>query len=29
VVQTDLADEQGRPVGQTTQTQVIIAPKAA
>ena len=27
VVQTDLADDQGRPVGQTTQTQVIIAPK--
>jgi 1,4-dihydroxy-2-naphthoyl-CoA hydrolase len=27
VVQTDLADDHGRPVGQTTQTQVIIAPK--
>jgi uncharacterized protein (TIGR00369 family) len=29
VVQTDLADDAGRPVGQTTQTQVIIAPKPA
>jgi 1,4-dihydroxy-2-naphthoyl-CoA hydrolase len=27
VVQTDLADDHGRPVGQTTQTQVIIPPK--
>jgi uncharacterized protein (TIGR00369 family) len=27
VVQTDLADDQGRPVGQTTQTQVVIAAK--
>lgn len=29
VVQTDLADDQGRPVGQTTQTQVIIPAKPA
>ena len=29
VVQTDLADDQGRAVGQTTQTQVIIAAKPA
>ena len=27
VVQTELADDQGRPVGQTTQTQVVIAAK--
>ncbi len=27
VIQTDLADDQGRPVGQTTQTQSVIAPK--
>jgi 1,4-dihydroxy-2-naphthoyl-CoA hydrolase len=27
VVQTDLSDDQGRPVGQTTQTQVVIAAK--
>ncbi len=29
VVQTDLTDDQGRAVGQTTQTQVIIAAKPA
>jgi uncharacterized protein (TIGR00369 family) len=29
VVQTDLADDQGRPVGQTTQTQVVIPAKLA
>jgi uncharacterized protein (TIGR00369 family) len=29
VVQTDLTDDQGRPVGQTTQTQVVIAAKPA
>ncbi|GAA5182693.1 PaaI family thioesterase [Rugosimonospora acidiphila] len=28
VIQTDLADDHGRPVGQTTQTQAVIAPKA-
>jgi uncharacterized protein (TIGR00369 family) len=27
VVQTDLTDDQGRPVAQTTQTQVVIAAK--
>jgi 1,4-dihydroxy-2-naphthoyl-CoA hydrolase len=27
VVQTELTDEQGRPVGQTTQTQAVLAPK--
>jgi 1,4-dihydroxy-2-naphthoyl-CoA hydrolase len=27
VVQTDLTDDAGRPVGQTTQTQVVIAAK--
>jgi 1,4-dihydroxy-2-naphthoyl-CoA hydrolase len=29
VVQTELTDDQGRPVGQTTQTQVVIAAKSA
>ncbi len=28
VVQTDLRDAEGRPVGQTTQTQAVIAPPA-
>jgi uncharacterized protein (TIGR00369 family) len=27
VIQTDLSDDHGRPVGQTTQTQAVIAPK--
>ncbi len=27
VVQTDLTDDAGRPVGQTTQTQAVIAPR--
>jgi uncharacterized protein (TIGR00369 family) len=27
VVQTDLTDDLGRPVGQTTQTQAVIAPR--
>jgi 1,4-dihydroxy-2-naphthoyl-CoA hydrolase len=29
VVRTDLADDQGRPVGQTTQTQAVITPRRA
>jgi len=28
VVRTDLTDDQDRPVGQTTQTQAVIAPRA-
>ena len=29
VVRTDLADDAGRPVGQTTQTQAVLAPRPA
>jgi 1,4-dihydroxy-2-naphthoyl-CoA hydrolase len=29
VVQTDLTDDSGRPVGQTTQTQAVITPRPA
>jgi uncharacterized protein (TIGR00369 family) len=29
VIQTELSDDQGRPVGQTTQTQAVIAPGPA
>lgn len=29
VVQTDLTDDSGRPVGQTTQTQAVIMPRPA
>jgi len=29
VVRTDLTDDQDRPVGQTTQTQAVIAPRGS
>jgi len=29
VVRTELTDDQGRPVGQTTQTQAVLAPRPA